>query len=144
MDEEKILSAISDGNVEKLRRANDVLGKPPWTTRSVRSGLAEEPRPGSRPDGGMAAKIHESIIKELTNQVLQHEAILQNNLADARRMIDAFEEDQLRLEDEVRRLKATLEEERNQCAMFQNRCEELKNVLRSAAEIMVNGEKARA
>ena len=99
--------------------------------------------PGSRPDGGMAAKIHESIIKELTNQVLQHEAILQNNLADAHRLVDKFEEEQLRLEDEILQLKATLEEERTDAPCSQNRCEELKNVLSAAAEIMVNGEKAR-
>ena len=138
MDEEKVFSAISDGNVEKLDRVNRALrGMLP----SEQGMQRQRQQPGSRPDGGMAAQVRESIIKELTNQVLQHEAILQNELVDARRLIDEYEKERFRMESQISELEARLSEERTRCARFEGRCEELKNVLRSAAEIMVNAGK---
>lgn len=148
MDEEKILSAITDANVEKLDRVNKALRSMlPAQREMVRQrqgGASEGPRPGTRQDGGMAATIHDSIIKELVNQILKHEGTLQGNLADAHSLVDKFEAEQLRLEDEIRLLKAALEEETRKRIAFENRCEELKGILRSAADIMVNGERSKA
>lgn len=132
MDEGKILSAISDGNVEKLRRTNEILKTPPWSGRPI---------PGSRPDGGMAVQLDS--MQDIAQRILRHEEYLQNQLRDAHNIVNNFEKSTIELESKVAQLEAQLDAERAECMHYQARCAELHDVLRKAASIMVNGDKAK-
>lgn len=134
MDEEKILSAISDGNVEKLRRANEILKHPPGSGRPI---------PGSRPDGGMAPIPTLQGMHNAVQHILETETRLRNELIDAHNLVDNFEKSTIELESKVAQLEAQLDAERSERMHYQTRCVELHDVLRKAAAIMVNGEKAK-
>lgn len=116
-------------NLDKLKGVNHGLGS------------MERQRPGSRPDGDMAAIPDIGSIHNAVQVILAIETQLRNDMADARRLVDNFEEEQIRLESKIAELEARLSEERTRCARFEGYCQELKEVLRSAASIMVNGGK---
>lgn len=134
-NDEAILSGqmmgLANKNVEQLRFTGDNL------RMNFPNQLQTRPRPGSRPDGGMATPTQPGWLKqtqELTQQILDNENQLRANLVDARNIIDNFERDMAKLESEMATLKINLEAE-------QARAHKYESMVRRIAELVVNGVK---
>lgn len=112
---------VTDRNVAQLDVVNRALG-------------GHRQPPGSRADGGMLP--HNSL-KDLIQQIVQHDADTRNDLQDAQNMVHELEKDLAEVEKTVTRLKAELEHETRQREHFEG-------MLRQIATLVVNGTRGRA
>lgn len=146
-----IAEHIADRNVEQLRFAGKALGGLGPAYNIGKGAEMQRQRPGSRPDGGMVrtGQDHATIndlnnpqdptrqsgsTKDLLYQVMQTEAGLRAELADARKLIENLEANILQMGNEIIELKDTLARENAQRQHFEG-------MLRQIATLVVNGAK---